>query len=100
MEELNPQKEEYSYTPGRSLEAVSMRVCILCHSPISNAELKKGDGAWIPAGVGQFSCHQSCLDEINTVIEDQKQREQEANEAAQFVRDLARTAQQAIRKHH
>lgn len=91
--------EEYNYTPGQAIEAASMRICAICHDEITSAELKKGGASWLPAGANlRFSVHNSCLADIEQAIEEQREQEQEAQRAAQFVRDLARTAQQAMRK--
>jgi len=99
MDEIEESKE-YSYTPGRSLEAASMRICIICHDQITATELKKSMASWIPAGSGlRFSVHNACLSEVERAIDEQREQEQQAEEATQFVRDLAKTAQQAVRKH-
>lgn len=42
MDDLkSPEQIDYNYIPGQAIEAASMRVCIICHDQITNAELKK-----------------------------------------------------------
>jgi len=98
--------DEFNYTPGRSIEEGSMRVCMICHDQITNDELKKSMASWVPAGASlRFSVHNACLEEVSSAIEEQRQQEQEAWSAIQLTREIADTMRSAvhnepIRKHH